>query len=294
MGISTGMRDAEKGDSTYPAPPDQLNSSTGRAARSSGTISIVLGAIGAFFSGVIFTLVMIDIKSNYYGIGQYETGFREEKLLPAESIQLEQVRFKSAVDFEENGHEFLVTDPADKAYVGATSKDIDRAWQEMLWGRYFSISESEAKSLWGDDYKDYWDHHRSGYTGGFDMFHQLHCLNQIREALHRDVYPALPIHGPTHTGILSSPTIQPNLRLMKSQNVEHCIDHLRQSIMCWGSTAVIPLKYFEGYHSEYVKTDAIHTCRKFEPIRQYVSDRFNGSLFVPRPSGHIDRESNAF
>lgn len=73
-------RDAEKGDSTYPAPPDHLNSSTGRAARSSGTFSIVLGAIGAFFSGVIFTLLMIDIKSNYYGMGQYETGFREEKL----------------------------------------------------------------------------------------------------------------------------------------------------------------------------------------------------------------------
>lgn len=64
--------------------------------------------------------------------------------------------------------------------------------------------------------------------------------------------------------------------------------------MCWGSTAVIPLKYFEGYHSEYVKTDAVHTCRKFEPIRQFVSERFNGSLFVPRPNGHIDRESNAF
>ncbi|KAG6363874.1 hypothetical protein INS49_008977 [Diaporthe citri] len=267
-------RDAEKGDSAYPHPPGHLSSSTGSAARSSGTILIGLGVIGAFFSGVIFTLVMIDIKSNYYGMGQYETGVREEKLLPADSIQLEQVRFKSAIDFEENGREFLVTDPADKAYVGATTKGIDHAWEEMLWGRYFSISESEAKSLWGDDYKDYRDHHRSGYTGGFDMFHQLHCLNQIRQALHRDVYPALPIHGPTHT--------------------EHCIDHLRQSIMCWGSTAVIPLKYFEGYHSEYVKTDAVHTCRKFEPIRQYVSDRFNGSLFVPRPSGHIDRESNAF
>lgn len=87
-------------------------------------------------------------------------------IVPAESIQLEQVRFKSAVDFEENGHEYLITDPADKAYVGATTRDVDRAWEEMLWGRYFSISESEAKSFWGDNYRDYWDHHRSGYTGG--------------------------------------------------------------------------------------------------------------------------------
>lgn len=34
----------------------------------------------------------------------------------------------------------------------------------------------------------------------FDVFHQLHCLNQIRQALHRDVYPEIPIHGAVHTG----------------------------------------------------------------------------------------------
>ncbi|KAG8168125.1 hypothetical protein KVR01_003814 [Diaporthe batatas] len=230
--------------------------------------------VGAFVSGVIFTLALSILQPRLGGRGKYETGFREESLLPAERIQLEEVRFKSPVDFETNGHEFLVANPDDKAYVGDTTPEIDRAWEEMLWGRYFSISEAEAKSLWGSNYREYWDHTRSGYTGGFDMFHQLHCLNQIRQALHRDVYPALPIHGPVHT--------------------EHCIDHLRQSIMCWGSTSVVPLKYFEGYKSEYVKTDALHTCRKFEPIREFVSERFNGSLFVPRPDGYVDTGDNAF
>lgn len=72
------------------------------------------------------------------------------------------------------------------------------------------------------------------------------------------------------------------------------IDHLRQAIMCWGSSAIIPLKYFPGYHAAYVKSDAVHTCRKFEPIREFVSERFNGSRYVERPSGYIDKESNAF
>lgn len=81
---------------------------------------------------------------------------------------------------------------------------------------------------------------------------------------------------------------------MTNSEKEHCIDQLRQVIMCWGSTAVVPLKYFEGYGSSYVKSDIVHTCRKFEPIREFVSERFNGSLFVPRPSGWVDEESNAF
>ncbi|KAK1969810.1 hypothetical protein LY78DRAFT_571239, partial [Colletotrichum sublineola] len=181
----------------------------------------------------------------------------------------------------------------EKTYVGTPSKEIDDAWTELLWGRYFSISEREAKELWGEDYMAYWDHDKSGWTGGFDMFHQLHCLNQIRQALHRDVYPETPIHGEVHTG-KNSPSRSTGNVILTAHNQEHCINHLRMAIMCWGSTAITPIKYFPGYHHGYVKSDAVHTCRKFEPIREFVSERFNGSLHVPRPSGFVDKSINGF
>ncbi|KAI1472903.1 uncharacterized protein F4812DRAFT_31500 [Daldinia caldariorum] len=270
--------DYEKSESVYFLPKRQQPRYARRRyhARddsSQGVLSIILIALGTFLLGVISALVIIQFKSRNPTNGSYETGFEEEKLLPASSIELEQVQFKLPVDFASNGGEFLVAEPGDKSYIGTTA-EVDAAWKNLLWGRYFSVSEAEAKDLWGDEYTEYWDHHRSGYTAGLDMFHQLHCLNQIRQALHRDVYPETPLHGPVHT--------------------DRCLDQLRQSIMCWGSTAVVPLKYLEGYGSEYVKTDAVHTCRKFEPIREFVSERFNGSLFVPRPSGWIDTSDNAF
>jgi len=31
-----------------------------------------------------------------------------------------------------------------------------------------------------------------------------------------------------------------------------------------------------------VKSNSVHTCRKYEPIREFVSERFNGSLEVER------------
>lgn len=86
--------------------------------------------------------------------------------MPSKSIELAQVRFISPVDFEANGHEFLVTEPSGKSYVGNTTKEIDDAWKDLLWGRYFSISEAEAKKLWGEEYRSFWDHDRSGYTAG--------------------------------------------------------------------------------------------------------------------------------
>jgi len=93
-----------------------------------------------------------------------------------------------------------------------------------------------------------------------DSTYSVHCLNQMRQALHCDVYPAIPIHGSTDTGTFSM-WRQMNLRLTRNQDLEDCIDHLRQSIICRGSTAVVPLKYFEGDYSdiECVKTDAVHS-----------------------------------
>ncbi|KAH7346266.1 hypothetical protein BKA65DRAFT_399045 [Rhexocercosporidium sp. MPI-PUGE-AT-0058] len=207
--------------------------------------------------------------------------------VPSKNIQLAQVKFGTPVDFKEDGHEILVTSIEDATYVGAPSQAIDDAWTQLLWGRYFSISESEAKELWGNDYEAYWDHDKSGYTAGFDMFHQLHCLNQIRQALHRDYYPETAIHGEVKKRGRTCAKIL-------GKYLEHCINHIRQSLMCWGSTAVTPIKFFPGYGHGYVKSDAMHTCRKFEPIREFVSERFNGSLHVPRPNGYKDHFDHAY
>jgi hypothetical protein len=70
------------------------------------------------------------------------------------------------VDFQLDGTEFLVTSPGETMYVGMPSHQIDRAWEELLWGRYFSISEEEAKDLWGADYRMYYDRAHTGYSGG--------------------------------------------------------------------------------------------------------------------------------
>lgn len=65
-----------------------------------------------------------------------------------------------------NGHEVLIVEPDEKIYVGDSWEEIDRNWEELLWGRYFSISEEEARALWPDDYLDYMDPIKSGWTGG--------------------------------------------------------------------------------------------------------------------------------
>jgi len=63
-------------------------------------------------------------------------------------IQLELKTFSGNVKFLEPGTEVLVLDPNNTVYVGEPTKSIDRAWEKLLEGLYFSISEEEAKLLW--------------------------------------------------------------------------------------------------------------------------------------------------
>lgn len=80
--------DSEKGDSPYSLPTGHSNYSPRKGTSPSGNIIKVLGAIGCFFSGVIATLAIITIRSQYSGVGQYETGFREEKLCKSDHMFL--------------------------------------------------------------------------------------------------------------------------------------------------------------------------------------------------------------
>ncbi|KAI0518510.1 hypothetical protein F5B22DRAFT_644815 [Xylaria bambusicola] len=84
---------------------------------------------------------------------------------------------------------------------------------------------------------------------GVSVFHQLHCLNAIRRAYWAaiDGIPISHVSRPAH--------------------VRHCIDYLRQSLMCHADTNLEPvikdLGGVTGFGSE-------HKCRDFEKVKEWV------------------------
>ncbi|KAL2060609.1 hypothetical protein VTL71DRAFT_9250 [Oculimacula yallundae] len=192
--------------------------------------------------------------------GTFENGFSEERVVtPAETFELTQRVFTGGVDFSPDGTEVL----GFSEYVGEPTPEIDAAWNAIIGGEshYFSISEEEAVTLWGTNYDKYRDRIRGGWTGTLDLFHCLHCLNQLRMALRRDIYPEEKYRGAIHQ--------------------LHCIDHLRQVIQCQ-STSVISPSEWHDHRGQYVSPKQLHTCRNFEKLHQYSKERYNGSIAVPR------------
>lgn len=61
---------------------------------------------------------------------------------------------------------------------------------------------------------------------------------------------------------------------------DHCINHLRQMIQCYGDITPIPTKYYPSLTRNYLDSDRLHTCRNFQAIRNWTTERNNGSLAV--------------
>ena len=54
---------------------------------------------------------------------------------------------------------------------------------------------------------------------------------------------------------------------------EHCVDQIRQYIMCHGDLTPIPTRYYASVGDNYVMSDVTHTCRNFKRIREWVDRR---------------------
>jgi hypothetical protein len=102
------------------------------------------------------------------------------------------------------------------------------------------------------------------------MFHNLHCVNAVRIELSKTLYNSSNIGQDYHQHEqlpewLTGPG-------WKATHLEHCLDRLRQAVMCHGDLTPSPLYTFHGYHVALGRSGE-HTCRKFEPIRQWMDER---------------------
>lgn len=109
------------------------------------------------------------------------------------------------------------------------------------------------------------------------MFHTLHCLNQVRQMLWPEYYP--PANVPYANFIIEHKR-RSRSEVSSSGDLvdripEHCIDQIRQYIMCTGDLTPIPVIEYDflgGFG--YVNSDVPHTCRNFDAIRAWTNERW--------------------
>ncbi|KAI9647635.1 hypothetical protein NHQ30_004020 [Ciborinia camelliae] len=157
-------------------------------------------------------------------------------------------------------------------YIGPSTPERDEAWTDLYNFGVSRIPKSSASQLANKTVPIPGD--AGQYVISLNVFHQLHCLNQIRRRIYL-----------TPDQISTADSLNTSDPILELSHIEHCIDDLRQSLMC--SADVTPLSWIwdpgnEGERPQAkVYAEVAHTCRDFEMIvawarehRVEVFDRF--------------------
>ncbi|KAH8898711.1 hypothetical protein GQ53DRAFT_877812 [Thozetella sp. PMI_491] len=168
-----------------------------------------------------------------------------------DAIQEQDVQFTGNSAYDDQGL-FYVQNPAEIDYVGEPSPLIDQAWYNLSAQRDFLLSEEEAKALWPNDYMKHWHHTFKGYLVGIDAFHTLHCLYYYPEYYH--IKPGHEESAVTHRG--------------------HCIEQIRQYVMCNADLTPYGMRWYPNPGREYADSDVTHTCRNWDKIRDFTRERW--------------------
>ncbi|KAI1085723.1 hypothetical protein F5B20DRAFT_575231 [Whalleya microplaca] len=141
--------------------------------------------------------------------------------------------------------------------------DVDAAWDEIsaIGDTMISREEMIKLGLNPDTSLAITDprNGKPGYRVAIEVFHQLHCLNLMRQNVYKDYYT--PLGGDT-----AAPTEDLNGHL------DHCIDALRQFVMCQGDIGVFSFHYPFNDGDPWPNYSTSHTCRNFDSIRQWAVD----------------------
>ncbi|KAF9886379.1 hypothetical protein FE257_011524 [Aspergillus nanangensis] len=193
----------------------------------------------------ILQLLLLPWGSRSCLPNSYETGFGTDFDDAKPHIRLEERRFVSPIRATENGTLYRLEPGVSKAeyrhYTGGDSvEEVDAAWHDLIRERYFVFDNIEVQRLNEDPFPlavkplEEMDEniivHQTGVYGGVDMLHSLHCLDVLRRRVTTRQHPG----GSDHHHHLP-----PDIEKM---HIDHCIDQLRQTIMCSGDLTPVTLR----------------------------------------------------
>ncbi|KOS45836.1 hypothetical protein ACN38_g3159 [Penicillium nordicum] len=103
------------------------------------------------------------------------------------------------------------------------------------------------------------DYGNGQYLASLDVFHQLHCVDLLRKNIHREYYDK-------HEGSFAGAPP----RVIEG-HLEHCVETLRQTLMCHADISLLTYNWVEGRNMPYPNFNTIHTCKRWDKLIEWKS-----------------------
>ncbi|PMD48120.1 hypothetical protein L207DRAFT_391616, partial [Hyaloscypha variabilis F] len=145
-------------------------------------------------------------------------------------------------------------------YLGTDVERLDSMWKDLYDFGTSAISPAEASKLPNATLPTAKDN--STYLVELGVFHHLHCLNMIRKAAYPDQYPEMWVYHDNGTV---------NHNSLPSFHLDHCIDGLRQHLMCTADITPYSFHYnLNDFYHPFPQIWATGICRDFDKIKNWA------------------------
>ncbi|KAL4734936.1 hypothetical protein BDV11DRAFT_212378 [Aspergillus similis] len=163
----------------------------------------------------------------------------------------------------------------ENVYRQDAGPDVDAAW-EALGANYRPIRvpiEEAAESGIAPDQVQISETHGGGYPANVEGLHHLHCLKRserpptltAQNLLRQSLYYNYDYYRTKGDGAFR------NDDFIVRKHVSHCLDILRQQLMCTIDVGVLGQVWIHPDHpSPFVDFNTEHVCRNFEDIRAWA------------------------
>ncbi|KAH8815450.1 hypothetical protein F5884DRAFT_178817 [Xylogone sp. PMI_703] len=105
-----------------------------------------------------------------------------------------------------------------------------------------------------------------GYRVGLEVFHQLHCVNLLRQLAYKD-------HYETITGVANPEELQ--------MHTDHCLEILRMNVQCNSDIGLYTFDMLPGSSTPWPQLNTQHTCRNFDAIKEWATEHSVGHMEGP-------------
>lgn len=155
-------------------------------------------------------------------------------------------------------------------YDGPPTVDKDRAWDRLIKPAYFNATFEDLERA-GESLDNVTQLTGGGYLASIGVYHELHCVRQLRFYIYKDrYYPNI------------SKTEDRYLRI----HLDHCIEALRETIMCSGNTALISFYWDKPTATQpAAQSNARSQCAQWDSIERWGHSRMvstNPDFILPR------------
>jgi len=151
-------------------------------------------------------------------------------------------------------------------YSGFPSPEGDAAWRELLKNSNIRITAEELKKLNRSSIQ--LQDGSGDFFGGLSAHHHLHCLKSARRVIWRD-----------HYELPEEP--------WKWSHLDHCLEDLRQTIMCNADFSIITYDWLPNYRRPWANFKVDGECVNWEKLDAWAGERFF-SLFDQTALVHPD------